>query len=166
MVLIRSWFRAAPGFRRGIPKQVRRRPTGIGNSKVDTPEVRFHGRDEVRNLLGISHIQRPAEHFRPCGFLGARGGIFKLARCAQMATWAPSRANSSATARPSPLQAAATMATRPLSPRSIPATSLKTLIVSRNARCVNDVVCGKRCVRFKCGGAPQRILFASRGVRN
>src|SRR5579864_1087554 len=38
---------------------------------------------------------------------------------AQIATWQPSLANSSATARPNPLLAAATIATRPLNPRSM-----------------------------------------------
>ncbi len=61
------------------------------------------------------------EDFAAGGFLNVPGGFGEGARSGgQIATIAPSRASSSATARPSPLLAAATMATRPLSPRSIP----------------------------------------------
>src|SRR5258708_715715 len=62
-----------------------------------------------------------------------------LAVRAQIATWVPSRASSSATARPSPLLAAATIATRPVSPSSTPAPHSK-LQSSRETRSASIVV--------------------------
>ncbi len=39
MVLIRSWSSAAPGFRRGILKDIRRKRAQIGNADTQSPKA-------------------------------------------------------------------------------------------------------------------------------
>jgi len=66
----------APGFRRDILKQVRRRTTGIGNADVQAAEASLYGGNEICNSLGISHIQRSVESVAARGFLNLRSGLF------------------------------------------------------------------------------------------
>jgi hypothetical protein len=67
----------APLFGLGIPKRVRRRTAGIGNTNVDPAEASFDGGDESGNCRGISDIERLVEDFAPGGFLKVCGGFGK-----------------------------------------------------------------------------------------
>src|SRR5713101_5075603 len=130
---------SAPVFRLGVPKQVRRRTAGIGNADVDAAEASLHSGNKGGNCWEISDIEGLVEDIPARGFVNVRGGIRQGSRGA--------RANGDAGAfvgeflrdgAAESLAGSRDDGDAACETQIQSCTPSKTLIVSRNVKCVNQ----------------------------
>jgi hypothetical protein len=128
----------APLFGLGIPKGVRRRTAGIGNTNVDAAEAGFDGGDESGNCRGISDIESLVEDFAAGGFLEVCGGFGEgggsTSADGYVRTFAREFFRNGAA---KPFAGGRDDSYAPSESQIHFGTSPKTLIVSRKAKCVN-----------------------------